>query len=73
MHKHEEKTCPRCNGTFECKVGDIAHCQCSEQSFTLEEKAFIEDRYNDCLCADCLKDLKNKYVLFREKFLFNGR
>lgn len=73
MQKHEQKNCPRCNTLFECKVGDIAHCQCSSVALSLEETAFIEDRYSDCLCAGCLKDLQNKYIFFKEKFLFNGR
>jgi hypothetical protein len=70
MHKHELKNCPRCNSPFECKVGNISHCQCEGIILTLEERSFIETKYQDCLCMDCLKDLKNKYLLFREKFLF---
>ncbi|MCK9402518.1 MAG: cysteine-rich CWC family protein [Chitinophagaceae bacterium] len=73
MHKHEQKSCSRCSNIFECKVGDIAHCQCTSVTLSLKETAFIEERYPDCLCAGCLKDLQNKYTLFREKFLFNGR
>lgn len=72
MPFHEQKACPRCSRAFECKVGDIGHCQCSSMVLSMEEKAFIETRYNDCLCADCLKDLQNKYTLFKEKYLFNG-
>jgi hypothetical protein len=73
MYKHEQKNCPRCNGSFECKAGDIAHCQCTSVTLSLEERAFIEDRYTDCLCAGCLKDLSNRFVLFKEKFLFHGK
>ncbi|MBN9299612.1 MAG: cysteine-rich CWC family protein [Filimonas sp.] len=69
MPHHEHKKCPRCQKTFECKVGDITHCQCYGLTFTDEEKKFIEERFNDCLCVACLYELKNKYVLFKEKFL----
>ena len=72
MPHHERKTCPRCNNAFECKAGDIAHCECSSIELNIEERAFIEDRYADCLCACCLLQLKNRYVLFKEKYLFNG-
>jgi len=72
MPQHEPKACPRCNKAFECRVGDVANCQCSAITLTLEERAFIEDRYNDCLCINCLKDLKNKYTFFRKKFMSNG-
>lgn len=70
MPLHEQKNCPRCNQSFECKVGDINHCHCSNITFTLAEKAFIEERYSDCLCNACLKDLKNKYTLFMEKYFY---
>ena len=68
MPLHEQKNCPRCTKGFECKVGDICRCDCIGISLTLEEQAFIETRYQDCLCLACLKDLKNKYTLFKEKY-----
>jgi len=71
MCKHEENICPRCEQAFECKVGDIANCQCFGISFTTEEKAFIEDRYNSCLCRKCLQELKQRYVFFKEKYFYN--
>ncbi|WP_153796396.1 cysteine-rich CWC family protein [Foetidibacter luteolus] len=72
MPAHESKTCPRCQQAFECRVGDVANCQCNGFTFTAYEKAFIAERYSDCLCAACLHELKNKSVLFREKFLKDG-
>ncbi len=70
MCQHEIKKCPRCERPFECKVGAIAQCQCFVIELSLEEKAFIEGRYNDCLCAGCLQELKNRYTFFREKYFF---
>jgi len=70
MCLHENKICPRCSNTFECKPGNITQCHCYGISFTMEEKAFLEDRYHDCLCAGCLKELKNRYIMFKEKFLY---
>jgi hypothetical protein len=72
MCKHEEKYCPRCKASFECKVGDIAQCQCNSLALTVEERAFIADRYDDCLCRNCLLELKQRAVLFREKYFFNA-
>ena len=69
MPVHEHKICPRCERAFECKVGDISHCQCNGIHFTAEEKAFIASRYQDCLCAGCLLELKDKSIFFKEKFL----
>jgi hypothetical protein len=73
MPEHEIKKCPRCNKIFECKAGDIAHCQCNSINLNIEERAFIEDRYSDCLCANCLLQLKDRYMLFKEKYFFNSK
>jgi hypothetical protein len=73
MPFHKVKTCERCNNVFECKAGDIAHCQCSNIQLSVEERAFIEERYRDCLCAGCLINLKNRYSVFQEKFLFGNK
>lgn len=70
---HEAKTCPRCNTFFECKAGHIAHCRCNNIQLSIEVLAFIEDRYTDCLCLNCLLQLKNRFVFFKEKFLFNAK
>jgi len=67
MCKHEEKKCPRCNKAFECKVGTVSECQCNGISFNEEERKFIGEKYNDCLCRDCLLELKNRYIMFKEK------
>jgi len=72
MPLHEEKSCPRCNKPFECKAGDITQCQCYGIQLSVEERAFVEARYKDCLCADCLLQLKNRYLLFKEKYLYNS-
>ena len=72
MPLHEIKICSRCNNNFECKLGDIANCECSKIVLSIEEKAFIEDRYTDCLCLNCLLQFKNRFVFFKEKYLFTG-
>jgi hypothetical protein len=58
MCEHEKKYCPHCNVLFECKVGSILLCQCTTVSLTDEERMFIKDRYYDCLCASCMKELR---------------
>jgi len=71
MCKHEEKKCPRCRDSFECKMGDITQCQCYGIGLSLGEKAFLEERYEDCLCRRCLLELKQRSVLFKEKFFLH--
>ena len=66
--KHELKACPRCQRSFECKPGDIGNCQCHGLQFTSATKEFIAKKYDDCLCRQCLLELNNQQILFKEKF-----
>lgn len=76
MCLHETKTCPRCSKNFECKPGSITQCQCYGIALTAEQRAYVEQRYNDCLCKDCLQYLKQSLPrlgelnLFKEKYFF---
>lgn len=69
MCKHEMKNCPRCHLPFECKVGDIAHCQCTTITLTHEERIFLNEQFEDCLCANCMRELKAAFhsKLFHDK------
>jgi len=69
MCLHEAKYCPRCTKAFECKVGNITQCQCYGVSFSTEERAFIDARFTDCLCRDCLLQLKNDYQQSKNQFI----
>jgi Cysteine-rich CWC len=70
MCKHEEKRCPRCNTAFECKAGTIMQCQCSAIQLSLEERVYVESKFEDCLCINCLHALQKEYVLFKEKHIY---
>lgn len=61
MLKHEEKICPRCNVKFECKLGSILLCQCTTVELNETERDYIRVQYSDCLCADCMKELRAEY------------
>ncbi|MCW3464217.1 cysteine-rich CWC family protein [Chitinophaga nivalis] len=69
MCEHERKHCPRCNSGFECKVGSILICQCSAVTLSTEERNYIQEQYTDCLCANCLKEMKAAWhkELFKRK------
>lgn len=69
MCKHEEKHCPRCDTSFVCKAGSIMLCQCSTIQLSVEERAYVESKYDDCLCTNCLNALQKEYVLFKEKHI----
>lgn len=55
--KHEIKICQRCENSFECKVGDVANCQCSTVSVTAAANDFLEKTDYDCLCKKCLSTI----------------
>lgn len=66
--KHEPKSCERCGKYFECKPGDITHCQCFGITMSPEAKEWIATKYVDCICGNCMLALNNPAILFREKF-----
>ena len=70
MCKHEQKNCPRCQTAFECRVGDITNCQCYRVELTVAEETFIASNYDECLCRNCLLQLKQRYALFVEQKVF---
>jgi hypothetical protein len=71
MPAHETRTCPACGREFECRAGSIGQCQCSQVALTLEERAFIAERYEDCLCASCLARMGSRYQRFLERYVFH--
>lgn len=68
MARHETKNCPRCKKPFECKPASITQCRCFGIAIKPELKTFLEQRYNDCLCRDCLDFLQQQPNLFKEKY-----
>jgi len=61
MSLHESKSCARCQSPFECKVGNIAQCQCSGISLSDEEKTWVAANYVDCLCRSCLLEIQREF------------
>ncbi|NCT73915.1 MAG: cysteine-rich CWC family protein [Chitinophagaceae bacterium] len=57
METHEEKRCPRCQQPFICRMGDIAHCQCSNVALSAETSDLLKKTFTDCLCQSCLIEL----------------
>ncbi len=70
MCRHEEKKCSRCKSVFECKSGSITQCQCNGIQLSEEERIYIEAKYEDCLCIECLYYLQREYVQFKEKHIY---
>ncbi|MBO9658081.1 MAG: cysteine-rich CWC family protein [Chitinophagaceae bacterium] len=66
MCNHETHKCPRCGNGFACKPGNITQCQCFGISITEEQRAYMDKKYNDCLCKDCLIHLQSEVNRFVE-------
>lgn len=71
MQNHEQKNCPRCNKSFVCKAGNITQCQCYGFDLKPDLKVLLEQRYNECLCVDCLRHLQQDISRFKERFFNN--
>jgi len=77
--KHETKSCPRCEASFECKSGSILLCQCQTVILNADQIEYMNMHYEDCLCARCLLEVRtecncmqhtdklNKIIGFKEK------
>jgi hypothetical protein len=70
MCNHEIKNCQRCNAVFECKPGSIIQCQCFDVNLSAEQRAYLEHRYYDCLCKNCLLQLQREFELFKEIYIY---
>jgi hypothetical protein len=66
MPHHEIKSCCKCGKPFECKAGNITECQCNKIYLSNEERIYIEDKFSDCLCIDCLRLLQTEYTMLRK-------
>lgn len=69
MPEHERKQCSRCGGPFTCMVGRIAECRCSTVKLNGDQRQYIAERFEDCLCAACIVEERRTYNIDR----FNQR
>lgn len=54
----QNKICERCKGIFECNSVDIKNCACSNTKIPASEMVRIKLKYKDCLCINCLEEIK---------------
>ena len=54
------KKCERCGNNFECNAENISECGCNNVQLNPEERKSISDKFSDCLCLNCLNDVKQK-------------
>lgn len=51
-------TCPVCGASFECKLS--TDCWCGSVNVPPEVREYLADRYETCLCRNCLEQLIEK-------------
>ena len=57
----QTKTCPRCGSQFLCQPENPTKCQCAGIVLSDTTRTYIAKHYlNQCLCAQCLKEMANK-------------
>ncbi len=54
MPAHESMACSKCGQQFECKMGSILLCHCSDVKLSQRQQAYIADNWEGCLCHSCL-------------------
>jgi hypothetical protein len=61
LTKYEPKACERCNKNHICT--GTSNCQCFEVEITDILLDYLACHYEDCLCRDCLKEMKQNNAL----------
>ncbi|WP_291914156.1 cysteine-rich CWC family protein [Chitinophaga sp. CB10] len=52
--------CPRCGKPLVCEPENIHQCWCTAVRLSGEERVYIGERYEGCLCRECLEALKEE-------------
>ena len=59
MHsKYDSSACARCNKLHLCT--GTPHCPCFDLPVPEETLEFIASHYDECLCNDCMEELRIK-------------
>lgn len=56
--KFDPKECPRCGKLHIC-TGTV-HCPCFDIEVSESFLEYIAARFDECLCVDCIEELKNQ-------------
>ncbi|WP_044173364.1 cysteine-rich CWC family protein [Flectobacillus major] len=67
MDTTKPNQCPHCQQGLECKVDEIASCECQKVHLSYEETQIIRkitlERYQgQCLCNNCIEKLKRNIL-----------
>jgi len=65
VQKYAEHPCPRCGNLFVCQSGSNGNCPCNGVELEPGLLEHLADLYDDCLCLQCLHQLKVEGPDFR--------
>ncbi len=54
------KICPSCESVFNCQQTPDGPCWCSQFIISDEKLKYLEEKYNRCICPDCLQKVSEK-------------
>jgi len=57
-----KKACPRCGISFTCRPDNITECQCASAKLDDYARAWLKERYQECLCIGCLLEIKERLI-----------
>jgi hypothetical protein len=72
MYTLAHKSCPRCHLAFECRADAIHLCQCSSITLSQEERSYISEQFDDCLCTRCMTDMKEEHINMQDAHNIKG-
>jgi hypothetical protein len=53
-----DKICERCGTPFKCYHDDVLNCHCALIALDAQQREYIGQNYDDCLCHACLQEIK---------------
>jgi hypothetical protein len=63
LSKYAPKECAKCGKLHIC-TGTV-HCPCFDVKVSEEILDFIAIHFDECLCNDCMEELKNELVFIK--------
>ncbi len=60
MFNDNNEKCPRCGNYFTCSKS--GKCWCYSVRVSDKARDIIDNKYDSCLCPDCLNELAKKYT-----------
>lgn len=57
--KFKASDCPRCGNSFTCFL--YRNCPCEDVVIPDEAMDYIQLRYADCICPNCLKEMMKEF------------